>query len=197
LSLPSAPDLRLDLEKRTTLIQPPRTVLRPSRNNAFDAHITAAAEKHGVDVELVRAIIQVESGFNQRARSRRGAKGLMQLMPDTARDMGARNAFDPRQNIFAGVRYLRFLLDAFDGDVTLAAAAYNAGPTVVKRYGGVPPYDETQEYVGKIQTLLGLPTHSLAPPPALIEALFRLPGDLRPLAAPAVLRADDPLRRSR
>jgi Transglycosylase SLT domain len=160
---------------------------RLSRNTAFDAHINEAARKHGVDVDLVRAIIQVESGFNPRAVSRKGAKGLMQLMPDTARDMGARNALDPKQNIFAGVRYLRFLLDAFDGDLTLATAAYNAGPTVVKRHGGIPPYEETLNYVDRVHSLLGLQPPGLEPPPALLDALFT-PEDLGPVLASALPR---------
>lgn len=164
-----------------------------SRNTTFDAHINEAARKHGVDVDLVRAIIQVESGFNPRAVSRRGAKGLMQLMPATARDMGARNVLDPKQNIFAGVRYLRFLLDAFDGDLTLATAAYNAGPTVVKRHGGLPPYEETLNYVDRVHALLGLQPGlerpglerpGLEPPPALLDALFT-PEDLGPVLASA------------
>ena len=136
----------------------------------------------------MRAIIQVESGFDKRARSNRGARGLMQLMPGTARDMGARNAFDPRQNIFAGARYLRFLLDAFDGNVTLAAAAYNAGPTVVKRYGGVPPYEETQDYVKRVHSLLGLPAPILTPPKALLDVLFALPSDVADAISPGASR---------
>ena len=154
----------------TPLIQARPAVPRFSRNTHFDKHINAAAAKHGVSADLVRAIIQVESGFNHRALSHRGAKGLMQLMPGTARDMGARNAFDPKQNIFAGVRYLRFLLDAFQGNVTLAAAAYNAGPTVVKRYGGVPPYEETKNYVQRVQSLLTVQPADLWVPPALSDA---------------------------
>ncbi|MET0555298.1 MAG: lytic transglycosylase domain-containing protein [Vicinamibacteria bacterium] len=174
---PAAPDLRLPKPVVAPLVELATRIPHRSRNTKFDEHINAAAAKHGVDVDLVRAIIQVESGFDHRARSRRGARGLMQLMPGTARDMGARNAFDPRQNIFAGVRYLRFLLDAFGGDVTLAAAAYNAGPTVVKRYGGVPPYEETQTYVQKVHGLLGRATPAWEPPepsaPATAPGLLR------------------------
>jgi soluble lytic murein transglycosylase-like protein len=184
-SRPAAPDLRrIEPDPPTPLIAAPGWRPRLSRNRDFDAHILAAAEKHGVSPDLVRAIIQVESGFDHRARSHRGARGLMQLMPGTARDMGARNAFDPRQNIFAGARYLRFLLDAFDGNVTLAAAAYNAGPTVVKRYGGVPPYEETQDYVKRVHSLLGLPAPSLTPPKSILDALFALPSDIADAIAP-------------
>jgi soluble lytic murein transglycosylase-like protein len=193
---PAMPDLRLPLPERPTpLILHATATPRRSRTTVFDEHIQAAAAKHGVDVDLVRAIIQVESGFDHRARSSKGARGLMQLMPGTARDMGARNAFDPRQNIFAGVRYLRFLLDAFQGDVTLATAAYNAGPTVVKRYGGVPPYEETRNYVEKVHALLGLP--GLTPVPAFLEASLTAPTDPAALTAPGFLRALWPWRRSR
>ena len=174
----------IDLGPPTPLIQRATEMPRLPRNSAFEAHIIEAARKHGVDVDLVRAIIQVESGFNPRAVSRKGAKGLMQLMPGTARDMGARNALDPRQNIFAGVRYLRILLDAFEGDLTLATAAYNAGPTVVKRHRGVPPYEETRNYVDRVHFLLGLESPGLEPPPALLDALFT-PKDLGPVLASA------------
>ena len=125
-------------------------------------------------MDLLRAIIQIESGFHPRAISSKGARGLMQLMPGTARDMGARNVLDPRQNIFAGARYLRLLLDVFDGNVTLAAAAYNAGPTNVQRHRGVPPFPETRDYVEKVHALLGLEPPNLAPPLAIVALLERL-----------------------
>lgn len=164
---------------------PPLVVLQdlpsrlvPSHNSRFDAHIDAAARKHGVAVELVRAIIQIESGFEPRAVSSKGAKGLMQLMPRTARDMGARNVLDPRQNIFAGARYLRVLLDVFDGNVTLAAAAYNAGLTNVQRHRGVPPFPETRDYVEKVHALLGLGPPNLALQPTVMETLLTVPGEL-------------------
>jgi soluble lytic murein transglycosylase-like protein len=185
-NLPPAADFRLAYRsKPTTLIPSPSPTARRSSNTDFDDHINAAAGKHGVSVDLVRAIIQVESGFDHLATSTKGAKGLMQLMPDTARDMGARSVFDPRQNIFAGVRYLRFLLDAFHGNVSLAAAAYNAGPTVVKRFRGVPPYKETQDYVNRVEALLGMRAQSLTPAPALVEALFIVPNDRRLVTFPA------------
>jgi soluble lytic murein transglycosylase-like protein len=169
------------------LLEPPGPRLLPSRDDRFDAHIEAAARRHGISVDLVRAIIQVESGFEPRAVSSKGAKGLMQLMPGTARDMGARNLLDPRQNIFAGARYLRLLLDAFDGNVTLAAAAYNAGPTTVLRHGGVPPFPETRGYVEKVHALLGLDPPNLATPLTVTDALFALPGDLQASLAPDIL----------
>jgi soluble lytic murein transglycosylase-like protein len=188
LSVPTLPDLRLADLPPAPLIEPPLPRLLPSRNSRFDAHIEAAARKHGVAVELLRAIIQIESGFEPRALSSKGARGLMQLMPGTARDMGARNVLDPRQNIFAGARYLRLLLDVFDGNVTLAAAAYNAGPTTVQRHGGVPPFRETRDYVEKVPALLGLEPPNLAPSPTVTEALLAVPRDLQASSALGVLR---------
>ena len=174
---PTLPDIRRVDDRPSPLIEPPRPRLPRSRNSRFDAHIEAAARKYGIAVDLLRAIIQVESGFDPRAISAKGAKGLMQLMPGTARDMGARRVLDPKQNIFAGARYLRLLLDVFGGDVTLAAAAYNAGPANVQRHRGVPPFPETRDYVEKVHALLGLEPPDLDPP-TLAEALFKIPEDL-------------------
>lgn len=120
----------------------------------YDSHIDAAAGTWGVSPLLVRAVIQVESEFDRHAVSSKGAQGLMQLMPFTARRFGVLDAFDGRQNIFGGVQYLRLLLDMFGGDVALALAGYNAGENAVLRFGGIPPYKETQGYVRKIQSLL-------------------------------------------
>lgn len=114
--------------------------------------IQTAAERHRMDRRLVEAVIWAESGGNPTAVSRKGARGLMQLMPQRSAQLGVRNPFDPRQNVNAGVRHLRDLLDQF-GDVTLALAAYNAGADAVRAYGGVPPYPETEEYVQRVRAL--------------------------------------------
>jgi len=135
--------------------EPIAASLRPSLNSKFDVHIEEAATRHGVSRELVRAIIQVESGFDRLAVSSAGGRGLMQLMPATARRFGVLNRFDARQNIFGGTRYLRVLLDHYQGDISLTAAAYNAGASCVARYHGIPPYKQTQEYVRKVTTILG------------------------------------------
>ena len=111
-----------------------------------------AAMTHGVDPRLVDLVIRMESGYNPRAVSARGARGVMQLMPDTAALYGVRNIFDPVENVRAGVHYLRDLLERFNRDVGLALAAYNAGPDAVTKHGGIPPYDETRSYVRAILT---------------------------------------------
>ena len=115
--------------------------------------IRTVAERYGVDQRLIEAVIAVESGGNPRAVSPKGATGLMQLMPQTAAELGVRNPFDPQENLDGGVRHLRDLLVRFAGDVVLALAAYNAGEEAVRTYGGVPPYRETQDYVRKIRGL--------------------------------------------
>lgn len=114
--------------------------------------ISETSSRHGVDAELVKAVIQVESNYNHRAVSRKGAMGLMQLMPGTANRYGVKQAFDPKQNVEGGVRYLRDLLELFR-DTKLALAAYNAGEGAVQRYNGIPKYTETQNYVRKVLAL--------------------------------------------
>jgi hypothetical protein len=124
----------------------------PAGSTVYDPIIERAATRHDVDARIVKAVIQVESAFQPRARSRKGAMGLMQLMPKTARQYEARNPYDPASNIDAGTRYLKRLLAEFD--LPLALAAYNAGEGAVRRFGGIPPYAETQAYVTRILGLL-------------------------------------------
>ena len=115
--------------------------------------VSDAAERYDVDKNLVFAIIAQESGGNPYAICRAGAKGLMQLMDSTAREMGVRHSFNPGENIDGGVKYFRKMLDQFDGDIKLALASYNAGPAAVKKYNGIPPYSETQNYVDSVLRL--------------------------------------------
>jgi soluble lytic murein transglycosylase-like protein len=117
----------------------------------YAAQITAAAKANGLDPALLAGLIKQESGFNPSAGSGAGARGLTQLMPATAAALGVTNVLDPQQSIEGGAKYLKRQLDAFGGDVTKALAAYNAGPGAVRRYGGVPPYAETQNYVRAVQ----------------------------------------------
>ncbi|MEA9586198.1 lytic transglycosylase domain-containing protein [Xanthomonas sp. WHRI 10064A] len=122
---------------------------------AYQQEIASAAREFGVEEAIVRAIIHAESAYNPLALSRAGAQGLMQLMPGTARRFGVNDAYDASQNIRGGVQYLSWLLKRFNGDLTLAAAGYNAGEGAVDRYGGVPPYSETQRYVQRVGLLAG------------------------------------------
>jgi soluble lytic murein transglycosylase-like protein len=122
-----------------------------ARAERYDSMIEDAARRADVDSQLVRAVIVVESAYDEHALSARGARGLMQLMPETAQRYGARNAFDPRQNVRAGTRYLRDLLDRYDDDLELVLAAYNAGEDVVDKYGrAIPPFKETRAYVPRV-----------------------------------------------
>jgi soluble lytic murein transglycosylase-like protein len=124
---------------------------RVARNPAeFDRIINACSSEFRVDKSLVKAVIHAESGYNPNAVSSKGAAGLMQLMPSTANDLKVADSFNPADNIRGGVRYLRFLLDTFKGDVSLALAAYNAGLGNVAKHGGIPPYQETRNYVSKV-----------------------------------------------
>ena len=122
-----------------------------SRNkNAFDQLIRQAAQQHGISEGLIKAVMHTESGFNINARSPVGAQGLMQLMPATARRFNVSNAYDPQQNILGGAKYLSWLLKRINGNTQLAVAAYNAGEGNVDKYGGVPPFRETQDYVRRV-----------------------------------------------
>jgi soluble lytic murein transglycosylase-like protein len=138
-------DLKKDKELRTKLH------FSSSVNPAeYDQIISSCATKYGVNPSLVKAVIHAESGYNPNAVSSKGASGLMQLMPGTARSLKVNNSFDPKDNVEGGVKYLRFLLDTFRGDVSLAVAAYNAGLNKVAKYGGIPPYNETRTYVNRV-----------------------------------------------
>jgi len=146
------------IEKR----RPSGSASQSGRNNAtliervngrWEALITEASERHGVDRDLVTAVIAQESAGNPNAVSHKGAKGLMQLMDGTAREMGVRYSFSPAENINGGVKYLKMMLNMFDGDEKLALASYNAGPGAVRRHGGIPPFRETQEYVTAVLRL--------------------------------------------
>ena len=132
------------------LLRPYLRSLGGKESAAFDQLIRESCQRYGVEFALVKAVIKAESAFDPLALSQAGARGLMQLMPDTAALHGVTHVHDPRDNIDGGVRHLRFLLDRFRGNLTLTLAAYNAGPETVVRYNGVPPYEETQEYVQRV-----------------------------------------------
>lgn len=138
-----------DLKKDRQL----RTVLKFSSkvNPAeYETIIKASAVRYGISPALIKAVIHAESGYDPNAISPKGASGLMQLMPGTAKSLKVSNSFDPKDNVDGGVKYLKFLLDTFRGDVSLALAAYNAGLSKVAKYGGIPPYAETRNYVNKV-----------------------------------------------
>lgn len=120
----------------------------------YDRYIEYLAAETGVSSDLIKAVAMVESGFDANARSPRGARGLMQLMPEIARQYGVLNAYDPHQNLRGGATHLSSLLERYDGDLTLTLAAYNAGSGAVKRYRGVPPYRETRDYIRRVHDLL-------------------------------------------
>lgn len=125
----------------------------PLNTRAFSQEIKTAAERYAVDTSLIRAIIHAESAYQPDARSPKGAQGLMQLMPATQEELDVRDPYDPAGNIDGGTFYLARMLAAFDGNVELAAAAYNAGPQAIQSHGGVPPYSETREYVRRVKIL--------------------------------------------
>lgn len=127
---------------------------------SMDAIFEEAAARYDVSVDLLKAVAKAESGFNPNAVSKAGAIGVMQLMPATARSLGVADPYDARQNIMGGAKYLKENLDRFNGDVSLALAAYNAGPNAVQKYGGIPPYSETQNYVKVVTSYMGTPLSS-------------------------------------
>jgi soluble lytic murein transglycosylase-like protein len=139
-------------EKSESILAPP--VVQPDKTATFSSKygniVAEASEKYKVDPHLLHAVIKQESSFNPKAISPKGAKGLMQLLESTAKSLGVQNIFDPRENILAGAKYLRQLLNRFDGDIKLALAAYNAGAKAVEKYKGIPPFKETKNYVEKV-----------------------------------------------
>jgi hypothetical protein len=142
---------------------PERAVESPEPASPYELFIHEAAALYDVSADLVRAVIQTESNFNPRAKSGAGARGLMQLTPVTLREVKMKiDPFNPRENILAGTKYLSMLLDRFDGNVPLALASYNAGPTAVRRHRGIPPYKETRGYVKKVQKALAEARESVA-----------------------------------
>jgi soluble lytic murein transglycosylase-like protein len=135
---------------RVYMKEPPKKTAAPRGINRYDAFIKSAARQHGVAFALVKSIIKVESNFNPKAVSHKGALGLMQIMPENVKDLKIKNPFDPMENIMGGARYFKRMLDRFNGKLSLALAAYNAGPEAVKQYQDIPPYAETENYVKKV-----------------------------------------------
>ncbi|MCW5965258.1 MAG: lytic transglycosylase domain-containing protein [Bryobacterales bacterium] len=157
--------------------------------------IEDTARRHGVDPALIHSVVRVESNYQQKAISHKGAQGLMQLIPATAQRYGVANAFDPTQNLEGGVRYLKYLTERFDGDLRLALAAYNAGEGAVDRHQGIPPYQETQQYVTKVTRELqmrgsAVPALAESAPAGTEESLAATQKDLRPRPAPLRVYTD-------
>lgn len=143
----------VSVQENGTLLFTDRPVLAPDPHPApLELQVQAVSKRHGLDPLLIHAVIRAESNFNPRAVSPKGAAGLMQLMPDTARRYGVADRFDPAQNLEGGARYLKDLLARFGGDLALALAAYNAGEAAVLRYGRVPPFPESQQYVVRVKS---------------------------------------------
>ena len=154
---PMAPRPSLPPASPTALLDPNGNAVRPiplTSDSDYDSYVSKSAQKYGVDPDLIKAVIQTESSGNAHAVSRAGAMGLMQLMPANVNEAGVTDPFDPEQNIDAGTQQLSNLLSKYDGNLDMALAAYNAGPGAVSKYGGVPPYRETQDYVRKIRRLM-------------------------------------------
>jgi soluble lytic murein transglycosylase-like protein len=150
MTMPAKADPAVTAPAATPAASAPASTARPTTPEELDRLVQKTAEKHRVDPRLVRAVIATESNWNATALSRKGAQGLMQLIPTTAQQLGVADAFDPAQNVDGGVRYLSMMLNRYYGDVPKALAAYNAGPGAVDRSGGVPRIQETRNYVQKV-----------------------------------------------
>jgi soluble lytic murein transglycosylase-like protein len=140
-------------EKSEDIIKDQSELIHADNFTSYHRIISSNSKRYKVDSSLVFAVIKVESNWNPKAVSKKGAKGLMQLMPSTAKDMNVRDIFDPEENIIGGIRYLRYLLDKFNGDISLALAAYNSGPAKVERFQGIPPIKETKQYVKRVLSI--------------------------------------------